>query len=259
MALKYGDDVILMLEDGSTYLIKLKEDSQLGTHRGNIRHSDLIGKNYGDVVDVDKTRVYILKPTMVDYIFKMKRKTQIVYPKDSGFILLMLDIKEGDRVIDAGVGSGAMCGLLARYVGESGKVFAYERREEFMEIAKKNIERWGLMDRVKFKLKDIGEGFDEENIDAFFLDVPDSAPYIESVWKVLKGSGRLAVLCPTTNQVQSVVERMNEVGFIRIEVWENLFRQYKPNPKRLRPFDKMVAHTAYLVFGMKINQEGKGS
>ena len=70
MALKYGDDVILMLEDGSTYLIKLKEDSQLGTHRGNIRHSDLIGKNYGDVVDVDKTRVYILKPTMVDYISK---------------------------------------------------------------------------------------------------------------------------------------------------------------------------------------------
>jgi tRNA (adenine57-N1/adenine58-N1)-methyltransferase len=258
MPLNYGDDVVIMLDDGSTYLIKLSENSQLGTHKGNIKHSELLSKDFGDVFELNGTLVYILEPTIVDYIFKMKRRTQIVYPKDSGFVLLMLDIKEGDRVIDAGVGSGAMCGLLARYVGNTGKVFAYEKREDFIELAKKNLERWGLLNRVEFRHRDISEGFDEENVDAFFLDVPDPIPHIENVWKVLKGSGRLAVLCPTTNQVQDVIKKMQQTGFARIEVWENLFRQYKPNPKRLRPFDRMVAHTAYLVFGIKINQEEKG-
>jgi len=254
MSLKPGDDVIVMLEDGSTYLINLKTDAKFGTHIGNIEHSDLIGKSFGDTFNIGEKIAYILEPTMVDYIFKMKRRTQIVYPKDSGFALLMLDIKEGDRVIDAGVGSGAMCGLLARYVGKSGKVFAYEKREEFAELARKNLERWGVADRVEIKVRDIAEGFDEENVDAFFLDVPDPVPHIENVWKVLKGSGRIAVLCPTTNQVQNVIEKMNKIGFVRIEVWESLYRQYKTNPKRLRPFDRMVAHTAYLVFGIKVKQ-----
>ncbi|HDM69920.1 MAG: SAM-dependent methyltransferase [Thermotoga sp.] len=249
---KDGDDVLILLEDGTTYLLKVRRGKTFGTHLGNLRYDEMIGKNFGDFLRIEKGKAYILKPGMDDYIRKMKRATQIVYPKDIGYILIMLDVKNGDRIIDAGLGSGAMCGALARYVGENGRIYAYERREKFVEIARENLRRWGVLERVEIKLKDVEEGFDEKDVDAIFLDLPEPWCCLDKAWNSLKFSGRIGIICPTTNQVQKVLLEMENLGFVRTKVWEIMHREYKPNPERLRPVDRMVAHTAYLIFGIKV-------
>ncbi len=250
---KEGDRVLLLSENGDEFIIVAKYGEKFVTHLGMINHDEIIGRPYGSTVMSSKdTLFYILKPGIVEEIFNLKRKTQIVYPKDMGFILLMLDVKEGDRVVEAGVGSGVMTHALARAVGENGKVYAYERREDFLEIAKTNLEKWNVLDRVELKLKDISNGFDEKNIDALFLDVPVPWEYIKQVWNALRGGGRLCIIVPTTNQVQMVLEELYNYPFVKIEVWENLYRSYKPVPQRLRPYDRMVAHTTYMIFAVKV-------
>ena len=253
--IKDGDRVLLYGEDGKKFLVKVEAGKSKGTHLGVIEFNNVIGKNFGDVIKIGKTNksYYLLPPTYIDDIFSMKRKTQIIYPKDSSYILLKLDIKPGVRVIDTGVGSGAMCAAMARLVGPEGKVYAYERREDFHKLATQNLIEWGLIDRVELKLRDISMGFDETNVDALLLDVPDPENYIEICWQALGGGGRIGVICPTVNQVSMVLERVYELPFIDVEVWESLMRQYKPYPNRLRPVDRMVAHTTFLVFARKVN------
>ncbi len=253
---EYGHRVLLAFEDGSHFIVSAGEDS-FGTHKGVIDLSKLIGAEYGSALETAKGEVFfVMRPRFVDDLFKMKRRTQIVYPKDMAFIIFMMDVKEGDLVIDAGVGSAAMCGALARSVGNMGRVFAYERRKDFYDIAKSNLEKWGLLDRVELKLKDISEGFDEK-VNAIFLDVPDPWNYISNCSKALLGSGNLAIVCPTTNQVQKVIEAIESENFIMLEIWESLFRKYKPVSERLRPFDRMVAHTAYMIFARKAEKRRK--
>lgn len=250
---KEGERILLVMEDGSEYLIRLKKGTKFGTHLGILNFDDLIGKKYGSSFLTTKgKKVYVIKPGIVENIMKMKRKTQIVYPKDMGYILLKLDIKEGDRVIDVGVGSGAMCGAIARLVGKIGKVYGYDRREDFLKLAENNLKEWGLLDRVILKNKDISEGFDEKNVDALFLDVPNPWDHIDKCWEALKGGGRIAIVCPTTNQVQEVLKILYKNPFINVEVWESLFRMYKPVHERFRPVDRMVAHTAYMIFAIKV-------
>ncbi|SHH30542.1 tRNA (adenine-N1)-methyltransferase [Thermosipho atlanticus] len=255
--IKEGDKVLLYGEDGSKIIIRVEANKKKGTHLGHVDMNDIIGKKYGEQIVLGRKRrvFYLLKPTFIDLIFSMKRRTQIIYPKDASYILFKLDIKPGDRVIDTGVGSGAMCGAFARIVGKEGKVYGYERREDFYNLAKKNLKEWGLENFVELKLKDIANGFDETNVDALMLDVPDPYNYIQQCWSALKGGGKMGIICPTTNQVQEVLERLYEMPFIEVEVWENLMRRYKPVPERLRPFDRMVAHTTYLVFATKVNSK----
>ncbi|AKI97621.1 tRNA (adenine-N1)-methyltransferase [Kosmotoga pacifica] len=255
--IKSGDRVLVLTDDDSRYLITLKEGGIFGTHLGNILHEEIIGKEYGDVIKIGRSLAYLLKPGIVDHIFTLNRRTQIVYPKDMGFIILMLDIKDGDLVIECGAGSGSMTGAFARFVGPNGRVVSYERREKFMERARENVSRLGLEKRVTFKLKDIEEGIDETNADAFFLDIPEPVPHLKNVLNSLKGGGRFCVLCPTTNQVQDVLEALKELGAVDVEVWEIFVRKMKTNPKRFRPEDRMVGHTAYLIFGVKVSRGGE--
>jgi tRNA (adenine57-N1/adenine58-N1)-methyltransferase len=254
--IKPGDRVVLYGEDGKKFIIRVEEGGKKGTHLGVIEFNEIIGKEFGDIVMIGKTKksYYILPPTYIDDIFSMKRKTQIIYPKDSSYILMKLDIKPGSKVIDTGVGSGAMCAAMARLVGENGKVYAYERREDFYNLALNNLNEWGLAGRVELILKDISIGFDHSNVDALLLDVPDPENYVHLCWEALAGGGRLGIICPTTNQVSMVLERLYEYPFIDVEVWESLMRQYKPYPNRLRPVDRMVAHTTFMVFARKVNK-----
>ncbi|PLV59448.1 tRNA (adenine-N1)-methyltransferase [Thermotoga sp. KOL6] len=252
-ALKPGERVLLSFEDESEFLVNLEIGKRLHTHLGVIDLNEVLEKEPGEIIRTSVGKKgYILKPRLIDEIMNMKRRTQIVYPKDSSFIVMMLDVKEGDKVIDTGVGSGAMCAVLARNVGSTGRVFAYERREEFAKLAESNLKSWGLINRVTIKVRDISEGFDEKNVDSLFLDVPDPWNYIDRCWEALRGGGRFATVCPTTNQVQETLKKLHEFPFVKIEVWESLFRQYKPVPERLRPMDRMVAHTAYMIFATKV-------
>ncbi|QTA37100.1 tRNA (adenine-N1)-methyltransferase [Thermosipho ferrireducens] len=258
--IKEGDKVLLYGEDGSKFIITVEANKKKGTHLGHIDMEELIGKKFGEIIHIGKKRkkFFLLKPTFIDLIFSMKRKTQIIYPKDASYILFKLDVKPGDRIIDTGVGSGAMCGAFARVVGPHGKVYGYEKRKDFYALAQKNLKEWGLLENVEIKLRDIIYGFDEKEVNALLLDVPDPYNYLEKCWEALTGGGKIGIICPTTNQVQETLEKLYELPFVEIEVWENLMRKYKPVPQRLRPVDRMVAHTTYMIFATKVLEKTGG-
>ncbi len=197
-------------------------------------------------------KLFAFRPTPSDWVLHaVKRQTQITYPKEMGYILVRAGVVPGSVVVESGSGSGASTLMFAFAVGDNGHVFSYERRPEFSELAKRNLERAGLAHRVTFKLKDIAEGFDERDADVVFLDVREPWLYMQQATEALASGGTLVVLVPTTNQVSETLRAMHSFPLVDIEVSEILLRHYKPNPDRLRPEDRMVAHTAFLIFARK--------
>ena len=193
-----------------------------------------------------------MRPSLADLLKETRRNTQIMFPKDIGFVLVSLSIGPGQTVVEAGTGSGALTTALAFAVGREGQVISYERRAEMQRLARRNLRRVGLEDRVTFKLRDIAEGFDEREADALFLDVPNPEDYIPQAREALKTGGFFGSLVPTTNQVSRLVAALQANDFAFIDVCEVLLRYYKPVPERLRPTDRMVAHTGYLIFARPV-------
>lgn len=245
MPLKEGDYVILYKE-GKKFLVSLKRET-FHTHKGVIFLSDLIGKNYGETIISSLGEPFIiLKPTLFDFLMKLKRVTQIIYPKDLGYILLKLGVGEGKVFIECGAGSGALTCALAYFVGREGKIISYEKEERFLEVAKENLKRLGIEDRVIFKHKELWESFEEKEVDGIFLDVREPWQLIKASYLSLKGGHPLGILVPTTNQVSQTLSTLTKWSFVDIEVVEILLRAYKINPERFRPEDLMTAIQAIL-------------
>lgn len=235
------------------FIFTLKEGGEFQSHRGVLKHDDLIGIPWGSqIFSHTGAPFFLLQPSLADILNELPRTTQILYPKDIGYILVQMGISSGQTVMEAGTGSGSMTIALASAVGAEGRVISYEQKTDVQNLARKNVERIGLASRVDFKLRDIQEGFDETDADAFFLDVQNPFDYIPQVRDALKPGGFFGTLLPTFNQVEKVLNALRANKFAFIEVCELLLRYYKPNPTRLRPADRMVAHTGFLVFGRKI-------
>lgn len=242
------------------FIIRLTPGQQLQTHRGILYHDDLIGRPWGSQVFSHIGRpFFLLQPSLSDLIRDLPRNTQIMYPKDIGFLLLNMDIGPGRLVIEAGTGSGALTIALAHAVSPNGRVVTYEIRPEAMELAKKNLGRLGLENQVTFRLQDIAEGFQEQNADALFLDLPNPEDFIQQVRATLKIGGFFGSILPTVNQVERLIAALQKHHFAFIEVCEILLRYYKPVAERLRPTDRMVAHTGYLIFARPIAPSEKPS
>ncbi len=248
-----GDIALLVSAQKKRYLVQIHPEKELQTHRGIIKHAELIGLTWGSKIMSHLGSPYlVLQPSLADLLIDIKRVTQIMYPKDIGFILLTMGIGPGVQVIEAGSGSGSLTTALAFTVGPTGKVYSYEYRQEMQHLAQKNIARVGLSDRVEFKLRDIAAGFDEENVDAVFLDVPNPYDFISQARKALKPGGFFGSILPTTNQVSKLLIALHRENFSFVEVCEIMLRYYKTSPERLRPTDRMVAHTGYLIFARPV-------
>jgi tRNA (adenine57-N1/adenine58-N1)-methyltransferase len=235
------------------FIITLKAGAKFETHRGVVLHDELIGMPWGSQVFSHMgSPFFLLQPSLANVLVDLPRSTQILYPKDIGFILVTMGIGPGKRVLEAGTGSGSMTIAAAFAVGPQGHVVSYEVREDMQNLARKNLERVGLASRVELKLRDIREGFDETDADAFFLDVPNPWDYIQQVRAALKPGGFLCSLVPTFNQVEDLLISMRQSKFAFVEVCEILLRYFKPEPARIRPTDRMVAHTGFLTFGRRI-------
>src|SRR5215213_2460681 len=235
------------------FILALQAGAKFETHRGILQHDDLIGKSWGTQVfsHIDAP-FFLLQPSLAELITELPRTTQILYPKDIGFILVTMGIGPGQTVMEAGTGSGSMTTALAYLVGPEGRVISYEIKPDVQNLARKNLVRFGLESRVDFKLRDITEGFDETDIDSFFLDVPNPYDYTAQVRNALKPGGFLCCLIPTMNQVEKTLIALRQANFAFVEVCEILLRFYQAEPNRLRPTDRMVAHTGFLVFARKI-------
>lgn len=244
------DDLALLVgRDRKSFILRLETGSQLHTHRGVVPHDILIGSHWGTQLSTHLGYPFLLlKPSTDDLVRNLKRTTQIVYPKDAGYILMKMSIIPGCRVIEAGTGSGGLSLVFAQAVSPTGRVYSYEARPEMQRLARNNLEQLGWAEFVEFKVGDIADGFEERGADALFLDVPTPWDYLAQAHTALAGGGFFGCILPTTNQVSHLLGALEKANFGLIEVEELLLRQYKAVPARLRPMDRMVAHTGYLIF-----------
>jgi len=251
-----GSAVLLVLEDERRFLIHLQAGRNFSTHKGAISHDALLGLPYGStVVSGTGSAVLALYPTWVDRMMKVQRRTNIMYPKDVGYLIAELGISPGDRVVELGAGSGAMTIALAHAVGPGGKVFSYDRREEHLDRARENCDRAGVdAELIEFRLRGTGDAL-PEGIVAVMCDIPEPWEELGAVRERLCGSGRFASATPTFNQAEKLAAALVGEGFTMVKTIEILVREILARPGRTRPAHRMVGHTQLLTTAVNVIRE----
>lgn len=248
-----GDLIQLVGLNHKHFIIRLKTGGVFQTHRGVLKHDDMIGQPYGtQIFSHNGAPFFILQPALGDLLRTLKRNTQILYPKDIGYILTTMGIGPGMHVLESGTGSGALTCAFAYIVGPQGRVTTYEARQEMHELAQRNAAGLDLTDRITFKLGNVADGFAEKNVDALFYDLPNPYDFIPQARAALKPGGFFGCIVPTANQVSQLLVALRRERFAFIDVCELILRFYKPEPNRFRPTDRMVAHTGFLVFARPV-------
>lgn len=260
--LEPGQLVLLISPKGKRYMKVLDLEQDLHTQEGKVAMADVAAADFGSLVYTHLNKPFrLVRPTLADMVKGVKRQTQVLYPKEIGYLLVKLGIGAGTKVIEAGSGSGSLTVALSHTVGEAGKVFTYERRPEFAKLCFKNLERYGLEKNVEQVVgHDIADGFvrnteeDGTLADALFLDVRTPWEYVDLIPSAIRPGSPVAFLLPTISQVSDLLKALELAPFADVEVVEILVRRWKPVPDRMRPEDRMVAHTGFLVFAR--HQEG---
>jgi tRNA (adenine57-N1/adenine58-N1)-methyltransferase len=255
MGLQVGEPALLIDNKGRHFLLKLDPARTFQYHQGTIPHSDLIGSDDGSWVEASSGgKLLLLRPRLADFILKMKRGAQIVYPKDIGPILMFADIGQGMSVLEAGTGSGALTLALARAVGPEGRVVTVEARDDHAAHARKTVERWfgEIPTNLDLRIGDVEAEVADVQPDRIVLDVPEPSPTIEAAAVHQPTGGVVAIYLPTVPQVQTAVELARSLGvFAEIEVKEFMFRDWNVAGRSVRPEHNMVGHTGFLIFMRK--------
>jgi tRNA (adenine57-N1/adenine58-N1)-methyltransferase len=255
MTFAEGEPAILIDPKGRRFLLKLESGRTFQYHQGSVPHDSLIGAEDGSWVEASRgTNLLLLRPRLADFILKMKRAAQVVYPKDLGPILVYADIGPGMTVVEGGTGSAALTLGLSRAVGPTGQVISVEIREDHAKHARKAIERWHgeVPDNIDLRIGDVSDAIAEMAPERIVLDLPEPWHALETASKHQPGGGVLFAYLPTVPQVQTTVEKARELGtFAEIEVKEFMFRDWKVSGRSVRPEHNMVGHTGFLVFMRK--------
>jgi tRNA (adenine57-N1/adenine58-N1)-methyltransferase len=241
-------------QKGWKKIFQFNSKQKIQLQGGYINPEDILNSEEGNVLTAsDGLKYHIFKPSIHDYImYGIKRHTQIVYPKESGYIVLKLDIRSGKVIGEAGSGSGSLTLILSELVGKEGKIITFEINTDFMNNAKKNIERFSKLQNITFVNDDFANSDYTVFFDSFFMDLKEPWFYFEKVNKALKSGGNFGLIVPTTNQITQCINELESNNFLVDEIIEISHRKYKINPNRLRPEDIMTGHTGYLVFAKKI-------
>ncbi len=251
--LNQGDLFILYSEKGDTYLLSFKADTSFSTNLGNVVFKE--GLSFGDTILSNKNyKFFVLKPSNFDLIKKVQRKTTILYPKDIGYMFMSTGIGSGSIVAEVGSGSGALTTALAITVGDSGKVYSFERKEEHQKIAIKNIKKYGLEDRVEFILKDVSkDGFGDYIFEALFVDVPEPWDLVAPAKKVILPGFFWVSLSPNFEQVKKTYFKLKEHGFFVEKTVELFEREILVREYGVRPSERMISHTGFLTIARNLN------
>jgi tRNA (adenine57-N1/adenine58-N1)-methyltransferase len=252
--IKDDDLILIVLDTQRRWLVDIQKNKEFHTNKGFINCEDLVGREFGIKVESSLgERFLILKPTIRDLTLKVRRKTQIIYPKDASMIIYFTGITSGYKVLEAGVGSGALTMALAYFVRPNGKIYGYENVEKHYNIAKDNLEKFGLDKWVDLKLKDVKNGVKEKDFDVVILDLGDPWEIITEISDSLKSGGYLVCYSPTTSQVEKTLRVLKTSGFYYIHTLETLCRSWQPEYDRLRPNTRMIGHTGFITFSVKIS------
>ena len=254
-----GEQALLIDQRGRRHLFMLRKGDTFHSDRGWIHHDDIIGHPDGSWVRTSKgTRYVALRPTLAEYVLDMPRGAQVIYPKDLAMILFWADVFPGARVLEAGMGSGALTLALLRAVGPDGRVVSYEQREDFARRALANIHiRMGEVTTLNVRLMAVEEGLaDEEPVDRAVFDLPEPWRLVEPVARVLRPGGIFLSYVPTILQSHQISEALNRhPGYALVETFETLFRPWNIDGLSVRPFHRMVAHTGFLTIARRVVPE----
>ncbi|HEX3327898.1 MAG TPA: tRNA (adenine-N1)-methyltransferase [Actinomycetota bacterium] len=256
-----GERVLVVDSHARRYLVTLKQGGEFHTHLGALRHDDLIGHPEGTIVTASRgSTLLVFRPTLADFVLKMQRGAQVVYPKDLGLILIYADIFPGARVLEAGTGSASLTLALLRSVGEVGSVVSYELREDHYKQALTNIEAWyrafgAKPDNLELVLGDVfdaGSTAAQGPFDRIVLDLPEPWQAVATTAQALVSGGTLCCYLPTVPQVMRTVEAMRAGGFALINTFEGLVRGWNVSGQSVRPDHRMVAHTGFIITGRRL-------
>lgn len=250
-----GERVHFIDRKGRQYPLTLCSGKVFQFSGEKIPHDDIIGQEDGTTVTLSRgSKFIVLKPTLSEYLLKMPRGAQVIYPKDIGMILICGDIYPAARVVEAGIGSGALTMALLRAVGERGVVISYEVREDFSKRAQENIQLYfGKTNNLIIREQDIYNGIGEECVDRVILDLPEPWRVVPHAVQSLREGGIFLCYLPTILQVSTVVRTLKESGnFIQIETSETLQRTWHVEDNSVRPDHRMVAHTGFITTARKV-------
>jgi tRNA (adenine57-N1/adenine58-N1)-methyltransferase len=254
------DDRVLLVDNRRRrHLVVLVAGGQFHTHAGIIEHDDVIGHPDGTIVKTTRgARLTALRPTLAEYILEMPRGAQVIYPKDIGPILILADIFPGARVLESGVGSGALTSALLRAVGPGGSVTGYEIRDDFAQRATQNVHGFlGTDVPLAVQVRDVYEGIDEREVDRIILDLPEPWRVVKHAADALVPGGIMLAYLPTILQVGRLREELNSAPFSMIESLEVLQRGWHVEGQSIRPDHRMVAHTGFLTVARRIADESR--
>jgi len=258
--IKQNRYVLFFYNNSKKWLVKISKKEQLHTHIGVIKHSDAIGKEYGSRLTTNKDKyVYLLEPTIHDFILKIKHGTQIVYPKDLGYIVARSGLQSGQKVVEIGTGSGAVTTFLAGIVKPRGHVYTFDVEPKFMKIAEKNIKKVGLEKYITMKKMDIKlvKKVPITEADLIIIDLGDPWNVVPQARKILKGSGALIAICPTMNQLEKLVTVLVQNEFSDIECTEHILRTIEAREGKTRHSFQAIGHTTYIAYARKVFFEKK--
>ena len=251
-----GELVLMIDSKNRRYLVTLNAQSgTFSTHHGTIGHDVIIGVTEGSAITVGSSAFTALRPRLNDYILKMKRGAQVVYPKDIGPILVYGDISPGQTVVEAGTGSGALTLALLQAVGASGRVVSVERRDDHAALASKTIERWhgDIPSNLELRIGTVEEVIAEVRPTRVVLDLPEPWHAAQQAAEHLAPGGVFVAYVPTVPQMQQTVSALKETGrFMDIVNFEALIRTWNVEGRSVRPDHQMVGHTGFITVARRI-------
>jgi tRNA (adenine57-N1/adenine58-N1)-methyltransferase len=244
-----GDRVLFVDSRRRRHLVVLAAGGQFHTHAGIVEHDDVIGRHDASIVRTTLgARLTALRPTLAEYVLEMPRGAQVIYPKDIGPILMLADVFPGARVLESGIGSGALTTALLRAVGAAGSVTGYELRADFAERAVANVHGFlGEDVPLDVHVRDVYEGIDERDVDRVVLDLPEPWRVVKHAADALVPGGILVAYLPTILQVGRLREELATAPFGMVETLEVLQRGWHVEGQSIRPDHRMVAHTGFLT------------
>jgi len=254
-----GDSVIFIDRKRRRYLRTLRAGGKISLRDGTLEADTLIGSADGVRITNSKNETFlVLRPTYPDLVLLLPREAQVIYPKDIASILLWGDVFSGARVIEAGVGPGALTMALLRAVGRDGRLVSYECREDHIEMAKKNVARFfGEAPQWTVKLGDVYAAIEESDVDRVIFDLPEPWRALDPAAQALVAGGVLVAYVPTVLQVKSLVDALHDhAAFGAVETFETLQRFWHVREISIRPEHRMVAHTGFITMARRLSFSG---
>jgi tRNA (adenine57-N1/adenine58-N1)-methyltransferase len=253
---KENDNIVLIPKNKKSKItFKIIDKIQKISGLGVYNPIKLLGENYGRQITLGANKYWLLPANTLDHLETMKRKAQIIIPKDAALIGLYCDIHAGSNVVEGGLGSGALTIILLKLVGPKGIVTTYEARKDFAKIGKENIEKANLQKQWQLKIKDITTNIVERDQDAVVLDIPEPWSAVDEAYTALRSGGMIAGYLPTITQVEKFVEALQNKPFINIFTFETLQRELIVRSGAIRPGFDMLGHTGYITVGRKVLDE----